>query len=393
MADYRTINLSNTRQNPYQIKMANGEIVEFGSQEEMDNFINKNTRTRYDLPANFPEISLNTAATISPYIQTSPTYATIAGPIALGLGSAGSAALGAAGAATGTAGALALPLFSDRVRNNLSLAYHATVDPTIAQIRSWNAPKSLINAPQITTEDRRSMNFGRSLAQSAPNLYKAIYSSDDYNIPIYLQNTGEEDPVPRVGGDEPVDATPMNKRQQKKLKNALDKRHGAGNWTIKDGKVIYFNELMGRYESYDPNNNDKPPKKPYFKDPRTWIYGGINVLGNQIIADENSFGNGFWKTIGDITTWIPIPGVGIPAALAKRNHWWPYNDTSNQQQSTNPGQTERPISREDSLARIKESFGGNSIQTPVVQPTTPNPAYEEEDNTQPKDTVGVVWGN
>lgn len=167
-------------------------------------------------------------------------------------------------------------------------------------------------------------------------------------------NIGEEEGVEVSPSDDIVNGPPPSEKDRKrKERDAIGR--GLTDIVHNPDGTITGTGSDGRRYRYDPDKPDpnKKPRKPFFKDPRTWIYGGLNTIANQIIADENSFGNGFWQTVGDISTWIPIPGIGIPAALAKRNHWWPYNTPETQQEQSQQvpeaAIDKSPITRTDSI--------------------------------------------
>lgn len=333
---------------------------------------------------------------------STPTYAN-AGALALGaLGAESAGALPALGpwaipAALLGAGAYYAYDNWDKIKPTLGIIGDAMVRPWQEMVRNWGTtPTSVIDPAYaeslLTPEDRRQMQFNRLLAENAPGLYRAL------NPSIAYDEEQEGDPIPRVDEDGYVLGRPMTPKDVKR-KIKQGQKQGLTNIVVNSDGTITGTGPDGRKYKYDPDND--PNKKPWYKNP--WVIGGLvadDILGNALTQSDENANKSASRTIANVISWIP--GIGWAPRIARAAHWWPYNDTNEQQQFVDPGNpNQTPMTSEDSVQRILDGMGGGDNYPvtsthnpyPTTQPTGQPSNSENEEYQNSNDTVSVNFMN
>lgn len=335
------------------------EGLNFNSYEEMMDFLEHN---RFKRTPTVSDLSINVTA-------QSPTQASVIPLPGVSSGAGTGAGLVAAADAIGKYGAENAQALTQAVQNipqsiynvgqwlwdNGKLIYNTTVTPALAQIRSWNAPKSLINPADVeplSEEDRRQMQFGRQMFNLLPGLYNQIYLSPESKFSVLTSNKS--------------DFRALDEYEEEYINRAYGGKRGE-TWKYDPvtGNVYTKNE-DGEWV-YDTNFNDildDMPKQP--KDPN-WIQRHWKGLLTGTLLTDDIVGNLVMDPRFDANSWYEatrfIPVLGWPARISRKNRL----EREQQQNQAQPSNQTKPQNHADSAILVSRSLG-DYVDDPYSQP-------------------------
>lgn len=157
--------------------------------------------------------------------------------------------------------------------------------------------------PELSSQERQSLNFGRMLASAAPNLYRALYLDNNIDLPILVANGENEDDlgvfIPGGYEDElgswgnPIPGLPKSEKDYKDIEDFLNKRGHGWEWTSK-GTIRIYNKRTGKYHEIDPEDFDPNDFDP--NDPNWWDkWGKKTAIGLGIGTALTGFGYGMYR--------------------------------------------------------------------------------------------------